>query len=599
MDRLQRRTIHRHFFWLNILVVVPVVVLVAVIGNIVFRYMLTAKARDAQIREVSLICNSLDVIVENINEYLLTLSVDPSLQDLLAGNPAVPEDYPDVYDLQRAFSRVVYNKTGLNSYIDSVGLVARDGAFFPFGEYRTEDLEALVADGRVPLNEAPNQPVWYGPFPVHHRVQGEQMVFIVAKPVVDLYSPNTLGAILLVVQEAHLSEFYRGAFRDQSTFFVVNRDDTVITAQDPALLLSNVREMESTGGRVPDVAANGYTVQSANGEDLLVTTRLLNRNQWLGVSTIRMADLTRDLWVINLAMLGLGLAAVGIAVALAAVLARSVSRPIVALAGVMTTIDDSTLDVRIPPVASPVEIRQLEQGFNSLMDRVNGLMEQNSKQQQQLRRDEFRLLQSQIKPHFLYNSLEAIQSLVGLGMNPEANEYLKHLAGFYRGSLSSGRELITLRQEMELTRNYLYSQHVRYIEVFDFTISEDHALDLCRIPKLTLQPLVENAIYHGARAMRRKCHIDVRSFCSGGAVCITVRDDGAGMPPGVAEKVLQSPEGEGESFGLRATHERLQIIYGPEWGLSVDSEAGVFTCVTVRLPINGEEAPDAAHPDCG
>ena len=159
MDRLQRRTIHRHFFWLNILVVVPVVVLVAVIGNIVFRYMLTAKARDAQIREVSLICNSLDVIVENINEYLLTLSVDPSLQDLLAGNPAVPEDYPDVYDLQRAFSRVVYNKTGLNSYIDSVGLVARDGAFFPFGEYRTEDLEALVADGRVPLNEAPNQPV--------------------------------------------------------------------------------------------------------------------------------------------------------------------------------------------------------------------------------------------------------------------------------------------------------------------------------------------------------------------------------------------------------------------------------------------------------
>ena len=96
MSPLQKLTIHRHFFWLNILVVVPVVVLVAVIGNIVFRHTLTTKARDAQIREVSLVCSSLDVIVENINDYLLTLSVDTSFQDLLKENPSVPESYPEV-----------------------------------------------------------------------------------------------------------------------------------------------------------------------------------------------------------------------------------------------------------------------------------------------------------------------------------------------------------------------------------------------------------------------------------------------------------------------------------------------------------------------
>ena len=202
---------------------------------------------------------------------------------------------------------------------------------------------------------------------------------------------------------------------------------------------------------------------------------------------------------------------------------------------------------------------------------------------------ELALLQAQINPHFLYNTLDTIIWLIEADKPQEAEEMVSDLSAFFRHTLSKGKDVITLAEETEHIRSYLQIQQARYKDILRYTIDMAPEVLTAALPKLTLQPLVENALYHGVKLKRAMGHIYVMARREEGNVLIQVTDDGMGMTPERLQELRQAMEtGERVGFGLATVNERLRLLFGPEYGLDLSSRQGVGTTVTIHIPYHEE-----------
>lgn len=206
--------------------------------------------------------------------------------------------------------------------------------------------------------------------------------------------------------------------------------------------------------------------------------------------------------------------------------------------------------------------------------------------EKELRRlGQLELLQVQVDPHFLYNTLDAIVWLVEAGKQQEAVEMLSQLSLFFRIALSKGQDIIRLKEEIDHTKSYMNIQQMCYGDSMEYKIVLPKELEEIRIPKLTIQPLVENALYHGVREKRGKSVIRVICKEQEEIVLITVEDNGRGMEPKQkAELELALQEGGRVGFGAAAVHERIKLYFGKEYGIRIYSEYGEGTRVEIRFP---------------
>lgn len=248
----------------------------------------------------------------------------------------------------------------------------------------------------------------------------------------------------------------------------------------------------------------------------------------------------------------------------------------------------------------PGDFRLLERSVDRLVRRVNGLMEESYKAKVQEREAQLRALQAQINPHFLYNALDMINwSAIAHGAE-DTSQMIEALARYFRLSLSKGQDTVGIAEELELARVYLDIQQNRFPSTFAYEILGEPELNGYRIPKLTLQPLVENALLHGIRkSPAKQGTIRIRAWLDEDGIRLTVADDGTGMDPEFARRLLTEPrpdlrtDGSGTSYGLYNVNERIRFFCGDGYGLSIETAPGAGTAVTVHLkaiPREGEEA---------
>ena len=291
-------------------------------------------------------------------------------------------------------------------------------------------------------------------------------------------------------------------------------------------------------------------------------------------------------WMLRFCLIAL----VGVVVAvgiMSYLIPLSITRPFKELSQVTDEIAKGNLSVRAN-VNTGVEASALSNSMNTMIDKINELLEQVTTEQIRLRKAEFELLQAQINPHFLYNTLDAIIWLAEAGEQKRVVGMVRNLSDFFRTSLNQGKDINSIKEEMLHVKSYLEIQHVRYQDILSYDIEVPEALYIYSIPKITIQPLVENALYHGIKNKRGMGHISIRGEAGEKDFTITVTDDGIGIDEtrlrqvqsGIQNKVLTGKD----FYGLYNVCERIRLNFGEEYGIFIESVYGEGTSVRVILP---------------
>ena len=270
-------------------------------------------------------------------------------------------------------------------------------------------------------------------------------------------------------------------------------------------------------------------------------------------------------------------------------LAQAIHTPIARLEKFAAALAGGDLQARAPE--TPVtELHELTQSLNSMAGRLQDLIDENRREQENLKKSELRALQAQINPHFLYNTLDAIVWLAEAGQTREVIHITRALSDFFRISLSQGKDWIPLSEEIKHLTGYLTIQKIRYRDILDYEIGIPEELGSCQVLKLLLQPLVENAIYHGVKHRRGRGLVRVTGRMEDSWLILEVQDNGAGMTP---ERLMQVRDGlcgdggESAGYGLFNVNKRIQLYYNQPQGVWIESQVGEGTTVTLKLPVRG------------
>ena len=268
-------------------------------------------------------------------------------------------------------------------------------------------------------------------------------------------------------------------------------------------------------------------------------------------------------------------------------ISNSITKPVNELCGVTDQISKGDFSVRAD-VQTEDEIAQLAGSVNHMSKQLEIMVNKMKEDERKMRYAELRLLQEQINPHFLYNTLDTIIWLIEGNSNEKAVDMVVSLSDFFRLVLSRGKEFISIQEEERHIRSYLEIQQVRYQDILEYEISIDSELYQYKILKLTLQPIVENALYHGIKYKRAKGKILVTGTMADERIYLSVSDTGVGMEKEELNKLreeIKRPCKETESgFGLANVNERIRMNFGMEYGMTIDSVKGEGTTVSLTIP---------------
>jgi two-component system sensor histidine kinase YesM len=397
--------------------------------------------------------------------------------------------------------------------------------------------------------------------------------------------------LILIIKESSFSAIYQSAERDQGrSYMIVDPKGQVISSSNKDDLLkapaiSSITNIWLNKKPVSDIV-------NWKGQQFLISSVPFEKLNWKLVSQIPLSILTADTRKITWLIVALGIFGIVFSFFGAEMLSRIIAKPLIRLTKTMLKVKEGDLKIFFD-VNTSDEIGFLASGFNKMLEQIRELIDQVGTEQKQKRHYELALIQSQIKPHFLYNTLDLVYVLCSMNRVTEAKEATKALADFYRIALSGGREVISISEELDNVNDYLAIQRIRYIDVFDFSIEMDENILNDQILKLTIQPLVENAIYHGLKPKGMNGRLHIGGSCTDNDILITVSDNGVGIEPEKSKRLLsmQKSDNTNKSFGLLSVHERIKLYFGNEYGVSIHSMPGEGTTIEVRLPkhFKGEE----------
>ena len=351
-------------------------------------------------------------------------------------------------------------------------------------------------------------------------------------------------------------------------------------------------------GRVKEnnLVAAGYDDGSReevfNGTRQTVVTKTVGYTGWKLVGVIKGTGISLNMLKTRLFIVFVILLIIFIVILINSYISFRVTNPIRELEKSVKALEEGNLDADIY-MGGSYEVQHLGKSVQDMKFRIKGLMQDIVNEHEEKRKSEFDSLQAQINPHFLYNTLDIIVWQIENEKQSEAVHTVTALARFFRLSLGKGKNIVTVKDEIDHVKNYLMIQHMRFKNKFDYEF--DIAEDVLELPslKLMLQPLVENAIYHGMEFMDGDGMITVKAWRKEDELYLSVADNGLGMTEDKVEMILTgkstSGNGRGSGIGVKNVNERIKLYFGEAYGLTIDSEPDEGTTVIIHLPAKDEK----------
>lgn len=400
------------------------------------------------------------------------------------------------------------------------------------------------------------------------------------------YSGKIASGVMLVdMNFTGIEQLFRNVNVGNSGYiYLIDSEGEIIYHPRQQLIYSNlIQENNIVASNYED----GNHKEKFNGENRVVTVKTVGYTGWKIVCVTPMKDITYSYRPMGIFVLFVMLFLMTILILLNMFVSSRITNPIVELERSVKKFESGEKNIGIN-ISGSYEIQHLGKAIKSMVEQMNILMENIIHEQESKRKSELNALQAQINPHFLYNTLDSIVWMIENENYDGAIIMVTALARLFRISLSKGKNVIPLSDEIEHVRNYLTIQNIRYKNKFTYKIEcEEETLNLASI-KLVIQPLVENAIKHGMEFMDGDGEIIVKSYIENEELFIDVIDNGLGMPQETAEQILRGEKklkGKGSGIGLKNVNERIQIYFGKIYGLQIYSEPDEGTTIRIHIPI--------------
>ena len=534
----------------------------------------------------------LSTLSDQLNEYLEDLS---DLGNLCANDVQVVTALEQTGRSSYAMRQALDAQNRLNAYlassplsstVDQLTVFNTDGRFIS-GAGRTmgtpQDYDHIIQQPlyrKIMQMQNPPAAMIAPAQSIHMAMRRDPYVLAIVCPVRGLGSTSGYGYLYAELGLDLFSNVLE-PFDEWSKLFLAT-DDTVLICPE------SLTEEEMPTARQLAQASAENTELLLGDRKFKVTAVRLNVGGLSLYSCFEMTGLDNDGAQTRMAVATTLLSCFLLALVLALLLAAYLTKPISLLNNRLHRIADNDFSYDPEIEKAGGELGQIGHTVNEMTMSIENLLQTTEQSYEQRRKIEIQLLQSQVNPHFLYNTLDSIRWMAVIQKSPGIESMTRSLSNLLKNIAKGTQDKITLEEELALLHDYVEIQSVRYMEVFTFHDTVPKELYRYRIIKLTLQPLVENAIFHGIEPTGENGTITVTGREEGGDLVLCVTDDGAGIPPDVLPTLLSEERPRSHAslngIGVCNVHKRLQMLYGEAYGLTIESEPGVGTCVTVRVP---------------
>ena len=561
------KSIKDKVFYFSFLVTLSIILLLIFIAYFITYNNIKNTSISRELDTLELIANQTDLVLNSAESSSTGIIIDSDVQNILT-NSSVNNIYPtpkDVLKVQRAIDNSMYKESVIS------GVILHSTNNFTF---QTNSKLISFANYNMEFNK------WYGGI---SNIAGNPYLYTI-KQIFNMNTGKLIGYLEVFVDESTLSANYTNTkYNKFINFFLINNDGVITSSSNQNEVSDNIFKLRKN---LEFATSNDPIKIIENRKEDKLTLMLYHSNlDWNIVADIYLKDLIKNKEALILSLIILSLIALLLSYVLSKTIAKSIIQPINNLSLAINQVEKGNWSTEID-ILSDDEIGLLSKKFNDLIFYIKNLLDTITLEQIKKKEFEFELIQLQIKPHFLYNSLENISALVELERNDEAVDMILNLSTFYRGALSKGNNIISIKDELSLTESYLKIMKLRYYDVFDYEIFSDYNLEQFSCPKLLIQPLVENAIYHGLKNYddTGKVIICIESFNK--ELKITIEDTGIGMTEDELQKVITgniSSSAKG-GFAVKNTIERLKLFYHNNCIVNIKSQKNIGTTITIVIP---------------
>ncbi|MFV0361799.1 MAG: sensor histidine kinase [Suipraeoptans sp.] len=565
---LQKQT----FIFYGVLLGISLLAILFVVVNIM-QGTVEEKADTVLKRDGMRIQTNFESLINRADEYSKIIMFSAGTQSLLSESKTV---------VSRTNMDSIYAVIG-STFINSVYIYDFNGNEYTvfsddFRQSKFKDVKQApwyqqVADNNGGYNLIPQS----GGFLDNESHQSKYLSFV--RVINDLDTQKPIGVLIMNVTEADVQATYVQVIEQYGILFDIKNED------DDCLLSSEDNEQDSSTWSAPQINAPADEIVTIKHQNQSYHCMNINlTNGWIGTLSLNYKAVEHEYTGLIGVFAAIFVLAVIVIVLGSMYIANMINAPIKQMLLSMSKFDEQPLEP-IACIETNKELNELQKGYNLMVDEIQRLFKETVAEQKRKRKYELEVLQTQIRPHFLYNTFDAIGALALMNRSDDIFIVMQALGKYYRNSLHKGQEIIPLADELKIVENYLIILKYRFDSIFEAKYDIDDSVLQAPILKLTLQPFVENAIFHGMKPRKQGGVIEFKAKDVDGRIIIQIIDNGVGMSNERIDQVLYGKvKSEGRGFGVHSTIERLHLHYDVEDIFDIKSEENKGTIITLRIP---------------
>ncbi|QGQ98681.1 sensor histidine kinase [Paenibacillus psychroresistens] len=574
------------FLYLFLLIIVPLVS-AAIIINSKASTVITNKTYENVFQTLKQTRFNLENILKEVNYLSVSIFSDDNVQELIKFHSE--KSYLDMdrtkVKLQKAWGGTSFNSIlGSKPYINSISISQDNEIIYQIGDLVQEDERQYTPI----VTELKGKVFWTSLHQLDYLLPNSKNVVSLLRAVNNLDTTKQIAIERISLDEAVLSSFYAGINSWlKGEIYIIDAQGRVVSSQDKALLGKELGSESYIQKVLADEQEGSFSTRIDEASYSIFYCNLMEPG-WRLVQIVPEGELNKQLKVINEFIIICIAICLLFGIYFSYAQNKSIVKPLKLLAKEMGKVKNGVFDVHLK-VHSQDEIGRVSLIFINMIRQTKELIDKVYKSQLKEKEAELKALQAQINPHFLYNTLDSIRWLAVKNKDFAVSEQLEVLSDLFRHVLNNGEEVTTIGEEIEHLRNYMFIQNNRFGDKISFVQQIDPQLFTQKTIKLILQPLIENAIFHGLEPKIGKGTITLTIERKENKLIYVIADDGVGMDASQMTRILSHQMEQEHAFALKNIHDRIQLRFGGDYGLTIESEFNIGTAVHIIMPIMSDE----------